>query len=54
MTATQEQQMGVQLVPGLGRFPALTWPEHVSRVLNLELLDDDYARGVTTSPIWAE
>jgi hypothetical protein len=49
------QSLGVQMASGAGsRYPVLTWPEEVSRVLNVDLLNPDFCRGVITSPIWAK
>ncbi len=48
-------QLGVKLEAGAGtRYPIITWPERVSRVLHTDMLRPAYCRGVITSPIWAE
>jgi hypothetical protein len=48
------QQMGVQMSPVLTHYPSLEIPEDVSRIMNVDLMDDDFCRGVITSPIWVE
>jgi hypothetical protein len=47
-------QCGVRMSPVPTRVPTLEFPEGVSRILNVDMLDDDYARGAITSPIYAE
>lgn len=48
------QQMGVQLSPVLSHYPTLEIPEGVSRILNVDVQDSDYSRGVITSAIWVD
>jgi hypothetical protein len=48
------QQMGVQISPVGSRYPTIEVPEAVSRILNVDMVETDFARGAITSPIWVE
>jgi hypothetical protein len=47
-------QAGCRMSPVPTRYPVIEFPEAVSRILNVDMIDDDYARGAITSPIYAE
>lgn len=46
--------MGVTIAPTSTQYPVVEWPEHVDKVLNIDMTDPDFCRSVVTSPIWAE
>jgi len=47
-------KVGVKMSPVPTQYPTMEFPEAVSRMLNIDMLDTDYARGAITSPIYAE